>query len=457
MPIRLPIRRQQHIGPGLAAWRQALPWASPGLGTLEPLHQPQLVAPQAQLPANSAALAALLQSLLHALSVGAAASLAAAAATPTQGATPAAATPDAAASLSLQALLHALTPTDGSPAPAADAAAQPPSTRKPDGSTLPDPVIGQSPRPDPGAERARRAALRASAAERHARALRSIQSLIRQPNGAHAQASVGLGDATKRSPAPQRSGTGRGRQERDTEWASDSARYPAFPRSPGPGSGVQHSPLVKLPRSCSDASAQTAAGARYCGDDGWAYTIGQSPGGSGGLMSVSVGMQSRPESSRDPDPEHREGHLAGLARRALARSLSSERGWPEAGDRAARPGPDAAVGPPERGHQQPGAHKRPMDVHFNPLFRSGEGEGFQGGSGAGSGGPRGAAGGTHERREAGGGPGQEPSQGPAAGATPLSDALAAADVSEPLRRELLGLLERNLAEVHVRAPRGHCM
>lgn len=455
--------------PWLGCMAPALPWVAPGLGTPEPLRQPQLVAPQVQLPANSAALAAVLQSLLHALNAGAAASPAAAAATPTEGASPAAASPATAASLSLQALLRALAPTDGSPAPAADAVAQPPSTRKPDGDTLPDPVPGRSPSPDPGTERARRAALRASAAERHARALRSIQSLIRQPNGAHAQASVGLGDATRRTPAPptapQRANKGRIRQEPDAESASDPPRYTAILGSPGSGSGDARSPLAKLPRSRSGASAQTAADARDCGDDSWAYTTGWSPSDSGGLDSVGTGtrgactharLQPRPESSWDPDPERREGHLAGLARRALARSQSSEHGWPEAGGRASSPGPDAAVAPPERGHQQPGAHKRPVDVHFNPLFRSGEKEGSQGGSGAGSGDPRGAAGGTQERREASGGPGQEPWQGPAAGATPLSDALAAADVSEPLRRELLGLLERNLEEVQVSAPRGRC-
>ena len=440
--------------PGCMA--QALPWAAPGLGTPELLRQQQLVATQAQLPADSAALAAVLQSLLHALSVGAAASPAAAAATPTQGASPAAATPDAAASL--QALLRALTPTDGSPAPAADAAAQPRSRHTPYGDALPDPVPGS----DPGAERARRAALRACAAERHARALRSIQSLIRQPSGAHAQAAVGLGDATKRTPAPptapQRAGKGRDRQEPDAELAGDPRRYPAFLGSPGSGLGVQRSPLAKLLRSRSDASAQTAAGARDRSDDGWAYTTGQSPSG---LGSVSVGprgagtharLQPGPESSRDPGAEVREGHLAGLARRALARSLSSERGWPEAGVLAASPGPNAS---PERGHQQPGAEKRPVDMHFNPLFRSGEGEGFQGGSGAWSGDRRGAGSGTQE--VASGVPGKEPWQGPAAGATPLSDALAAADVSEPLRRELLGLLERNLAEVQVRVSQGFCM
>ena len=445
--------------PGCMA--QALPWAAPGLGTPELLRQPQLAAPQAQLPADSAALAAVLQSLLHALSLRAAASPAAAAATPTQGASPTAATSDAAASL--QALLRALAPTGGSPAPAADAAGQPPSTRKPDGSTPRDPVPGESPSPDPGVERARRAVLRASAVERHARALRSIQSLIRQPNGAHVQASAGLGDATKRAPAQQRAGKGRDRQEPDAELAGDPRRYPAFLGSPGSGSGVGCSPLAKLPRSRSDASAQTAASARYCGDDGWAFTTGQSPGG---LGSMSVGtrgagtharLQPGPESFRDPGAELREGHLAGLARRALARSLSSERGWPEAGGLAASPGPDAAVASPERGHQQPGAEERPVDVHFNPLFHSGEGEGFQGGSGAGSGDRCGAAGGTQGRREASGGPGQEPWQGPAAGATPLAGVLAAADVSEPLRRELLGLLERNLAEVQVRMSQGMCM
>ena len=436
----------------------APPWAAPGLGTPDPLRQPQAVAPQAQLPADSAALAALLQSLLHALSLSAAASPAAAAATPTEAASPAAAIPAAAAALTLQALLCALTTIYGSPAPAAGAAVQPPSRHTPDSEAVPDPVPGHRPSPDPGAERARRAALRASAAERHARALRSIQSLIRQPNGAHAQASVGLGDAPKGTPAPltalQQAGKGRDRQEPDPEPASDPPRYPASPGAPGSGPAVERSPLAKLPRSRSDASAQTTEEIRERYGDLWAYTPGQSLGGSGGLVSVSVAAQPRSESSRDPDPERREGHLAGLARRALARSLSSERGWPEAGGRAASPGPETTVTPPERAPQQPGAHKRPVDVHFNPLFRSGEGEGVPGGSGAGSGDPHGAAGGRHEGREAGCGSGQEPWQGPAAGATPLSAALAAADVSEPLRRELLGLLARNLEEVQVRVPRG---
>ena len=220
--------------------------------------------------------------------------------------------------------------------------------------------------------------------------------------------------------------------------------------------------MTELPRSRSDASAQTAVDAR---NGGWACTPGQPLGGSRGPGSVSVGregahtrkarLQPGPLPTQDPDPELQESHLAGLARRALARSLSSEHGWPEAGDRAASPGPDSAAAPAVRARQQPGAAKRPVDVHFNPLFHSGEEEGVRGGSGAGQpGAGRGAAARMQERRDAGCGPDQKPWHGPAAGATPLSDALAAADVSEPLRRELLGLLERNLEEVQA-AQDGH--
>jgi len=122
---------------------------------------------------------------------------------------------------------------------------------------------------------------------------------------------------------------------------------------------------------------------------------------------------------------------------------------------AARPDPTHSGAGPGGSASQPHA-RRPVDVHFNPLYHSDEG-GDAGGSGwpasppsteSYSGWPPAAASG----REGGGASLPAGGAPPAAAGAALADALAAADVSESLRRELLALLQRNLADVAVRGP-----
>ena len=406
---------------------------------------------------------------------------------------PQAPSPEGSAALvaALQALLRSVTPAVSSAA-TADTAPEAPREQAP--RQCPDPVLKPHPSPkpesSPGSDQARRSAFRAAAAQRHAAALASIQSLVRQPGSKRMHSKVvssAAPDAAHLRHADSRSSSSEPRspvaaQELDQEPATRMhAEQPASEPSSHWAAGAAHAAEpsaagagawgTELPRSRSDASAQTISNTGISGC--WDPTLRQSLGSVGAdarhLEHDSPGGGARRRARRQRGPglgsgsgQPSEGYLAGLARRALARSLSSESGWPDgcagARDQSAIPaGPARPVDPihPTGTATMPsapgstrrlegageGQARRPIEVHFNPLYDSGkEGGAANGGS---SGARRGAAGGggaSHSDPEV------KPWPGPASG-TALADALAAADVSDSLRRELLGLLERNLAEV----------
>lgn len=408
---------------------------------------------------------------------------------------PQAPSPEGSAALvaALQALLRSVTPAVSSPA-TADAAPEAPREQAPRQCSNPvlEPYPSPKPESSPGSDQARRSALRAAAAQRHAAALASIQSLVRQPGSKrmHSKAvsvSLAAPDAAHlrhadscssssepRSPVAaqeygQEAATRMHAEQPASEPSSHWAAGAAHAAEPGAaGAGGWH---TELPRSRSDASAQTTSNTGISGC--WDPTLRQSLGSVGAEArhleqdSPCGGARGRARRQRGPglgsgSGQPSEGYLAGLARRALARSLSSESGWPDgcagACDQSASPaGPARPVDPihptgtatmpsaPGSRRRLEGAGevqaRRPIDVHFNPLYDSGkEGGAANGGS---SGARRGAAGG-------GGASNPDPEVIPWPGPAPstaLADALAAADVSDSLRRELLGLLERNLAEV----------
>ena len=347
--------------------------------------------------------------------------------------------PDAGLVAMLQALLQALSPA------AAGGGASPQYERAPAPHTGPTPVpgpgagVGSPARSPAGA----RGALCASAAARHAAALRSIQSLIRRPCAGRPRAASAAPESSPRRSAPR-----------------------ARPQSCGEAAS-----------GLSDASAQTALDG---GTGGWPQpaagllTVGdaqrgdQTPGSRrGGAAAADGCTRQRPgagsgfadcQPQREPACGMRYGRSPardelGAAARGPAPAARSgdpaHTGW------AARPDPTHSGAGPGGSASQPHA-RRPVDVHFNPLYHSDEG-GDAGGSGwpasppsteSYSGWPPAAASG----REGGGASLPAGGAPPAAAGAALADALAAADVSESLRRELLALLQRNLADVAVRGP-----